>query len=232
MPATPILSPLGKPDFPDPSMAPTDSPLAIGGSLRPQWLISAYSKGIFPWFDVDSPIMWWSPDPRMVLWPGDVKVSRSMRPVLNGHTFRFSLDTAFAEVISRCSETERPGQYGTWITAEMQKAYIHLHQLGTAHSAEVWKGEELVGGLYGVSLGAAFFGESMFSLVPNASKYALIQLCRWLEQNKFQFIDCQLHTPHLESMGAQPISRSMYLGILEEALQREGLPGSWILGQF
>lgn len=163
----------------------------------------------------------------MVLWPDRVKVSHSMRPVLNGNAFRFSLDTAFAEVISRCSETERPGQSGTWITPDMQDAYIHLHLLGKAHSAEVWSGDVLVGGLYGVSLGAAFFGESMFSLVPNASKYALIQLCRWLHLREFQFVDCQLHTPHLESMGAELLSRSIYLEMLEQALFKKDYPGKW-----
>jgi leucyl/phenylalanyl-tRNA--protein transferase len=190
-------------------------------------LLSAYRQGIFPWFSPGEPVLWWSPDPRFVLFPSNLHVSRSMRKVLNRNRFRISFDTAFSQVIEECKNIYRKGQNGTWITDSMKTAYEKLHELGYAHSVEVWQGEVLAGGLYGVSLGACFFGESMFSRVSNSSKAALITLARKLEERGFLFIDCQVYSAHLERLGAENISRERFLELLEEGLCRPTLEGKW-----
>ena len=202
-------------DFPDPETADADGLLAIGGDLEPETLLAAYQKGIFPWYSDDEPILWWCPDPRLVLFPSDVVVSKSMKQVLKKGLFKFSIDEAFDQVIANCREI-RMKDTGTWITHEIMEAYQHLFDLGHAHSTEVWVGDELVGGLYGVQIGKVFFGESMFSLQSNASKAALIYWCLHCVQNEIELIDCQQSTAHLQSMGAKEISRSVFLTLLEE----------------
>jgi leucyl/phenylalanyl-tRNA---protein transferase len=197
--------------FPDPALADDDGLLAVGGDLSVERLLLAYSHGIFPWFSDDTPILWYSPHDRFVLFPEKVKVSSSMKQVIRRRQFTVTSDRNFEEVIAACSEINRPGQPGTWITAEMKKAYIRLHEMGFAHSVEVWEKGNLVGGLYGVTINHVFCGESMFSRVSNASKMALITLCR---NASFRMIDCQMPTPHLESMGAEYITRDKYLEIL------------------
>ena len=199
--------------FPDPALADDDGLLAVGGDLSVERLLLAYSHGIFPWFSDDTPILWYSPHDRFVLFPEKVRISGSMRQVINRRQFKVTSDQNFEEVISACSEINREGQPGTWITADMKRAYIRLHEMGFAHSLEVWEKGNLVGGLYGVTINRVFCGESMFSKVSNASKMALITLCR---HGNFRMIDCQMHTPHLESMGAEYITREKYLEILLE----------------
>ncbi|MFP4113293.1 MAG: leucyl/phenylalanyl-tRNA--protein transferase [Spirochaetales bacterium] len=201
--------------------------MGVGGNLSPGLLLSAYRQGIFPWFNDRDPILWWCPDPRFVIFFNDLHVSRSMAGVLRRGEFRLSLDEDFAGVIHACATTPRPGQRGTWITSDMQSAYRKLHELGYAHSCEAWKGDELVGGMYGVSLGAAFFGESMFSHASNASKATLITLCRFLDRNGFHFLDAQVHTPHVQRMGGREIPRAEFLRRLESALRADTLRGSW-----
>ena len=198
--------------FPPPENAEPDGLLAIGGDLSPERLILAYSWGIFPWFSDDSPILWYSPHERFVIFPDHLKISKSMKQVLRSGMFKVTFDHSFSEVIKACAKVKRKDQDGTWITRDMEEAYIGLHHLGIAHSVEVWRQDELVGGLYGVVIGNVFCGESMFSLVSNASKVALIGLCRTM---KFKMIDCQSHTKHLESMGAEFITRKEYLRILQ-----------------
>ena len=188
--------------------------LAVGGDLAPERILEAYRHGIFPWFSDDQPILWWSPDPRAVLFPEKLKVSRSLRKTLRRGTFRVSFDTAFTAVIRTCAETPRRGQGGTWITTEMQRAYIRLHQLGYAHSAESWDGDELVGGLYGMRIGNVFFGESMFSRRSDASKTAFVHLVRRMEQEGVLMIDCQVTTDHLLSLGAEEIPRAQFAALL------------------
>ncbi len=198
-------------------MANSEGLLAVGGDLSPERLLMAYKNGIFPWFNEDSLILWWSPDPRMVLFPENIKISKSMRNTLNKGKFKVTKDKAFKDVIQHCAKAYRPGQKGTWITEDMTEAYIQLHQQGHAHSYEVWEGEVLVGGLYGIDLGHVFCGESMFSISKDASKCALIHLARELETMNYELIDCQLHTDHLERLGAQLISRDRYLELLKRA---------------
>ncbi|ASU32574.1 leucyl/phenylalanyl-tRNA--protein transferase [Mucilaginibacter xinganensis] len=199
--------------FPDPELAEEDGLLAVGGDLSAGRLLLAYQNGIFPWYSDDEPILWYSPHERFVLYPDELKVSKSMRRVLSSGTFNVTTDKCFAEVITACSVMEREGQDGTWITAGMQTAYIELHRLGYAHSVEVWQQDNLVGGLYGVQIGKVFCGESMFSRVSDASKTALIYLCN---TGLFSLIDCQVHTAHLESMGARMISRVAYAAALQD----------------
>jgi leucyl/phenylalanyl-tRNA--protein transferase len=201
--------------FPEPDLAEPDGLLAVGGDLSTQRLLLAYQNGIFPWYSDDSPILWYSPHKRFVLYPPELKVSKSMRQILRSGRFKVTSNTCFAQVIKACSNAPREGQDGTWITDDMQVAYIKLHAEGYAHSIEVWEQNELVGGLYGVWVGAVFCGESMFSRVSNASKTALIYLC---QSNKFQLIDCQVHTGHLESMGARMIPREEYVAVLHNSL--------------
>lgn len=200
--------------FPSPELADEDGLLAIGGDLSTERLLLAYRNGIFPWYNEGEPICWWSPDPRFVLFPADLKINKSMLAVLQNEPFSYTCNRAFEKVIQNCRTTARKGQEGTWISPDIEKAYTLLHQLGYAHSAETWKGEELVGGLYGIRLGDVFFGESMFSGVTNASKYAFINYVRQLQKENVQLIDCQVYTRHLESMGARMISRKEFAGIL------------------
>ena len=195
--------------FPNPSLADEDGLLALGGDLSTERLLLAYKNGIFPWYSEDEPICWYSPHERFVILPSEVKISKSILQVMRSQKFRITLNTAFSDVIVSCAKALRKKQDGTWIIPEMQKAYINLHLLGYANSVEVWQNDELVGGLYGVLIGKVFCGESMFSKVSNTSKLALIWLCQNLD---VQLIDCQLHTEHLESMGAKMISRAEFMG--------------------
>ena len=215
--------------FPDPALAEPDGLLAVGGDLRPERLLEAYARGIFPWFDDRSPILWWSPDPRLVLAPEELHVSRSLARTLRRGTFRVTADTAFDSVIRRCAEKGRPGQRGTWITPEMIDAYCALHRLGFAHSFEAWEGETLVGGLYGVSLGAVFFGESMFADAPDASKVAFARGVAWLASRGVGLVDCQVRTDHLVSLGARELPRREFLARVEAALKAPTLRGRWEL---
>ncbi len=180
--------------------------LAVGGDLSPQRLLEAYSRGIFPWFNEDDPILWWSPDPRMVLFPNELKISRSLRKTLKKDHYQIRTDCSFSQVMHACA-APRKGQAGTWIHPKMVTAYTILHEMGLAHSVETWMDGVLVGGLYGVSLGKVFFGESMFSLVPDASKIALVHLAKQLQYWEYGLIDCQVKTGHLASLGAREISR-------------------------
>ena len=215
--------------FPDVRLTGEDGLLAAGGTLEVPVLLEAYSKGIFPWYSDGSPILWWSPDPRMVLFPQQFKVSRSLDQTLRRGGFEVKMDRRFSEVIHQCSRVHRPGQEGTWITKEMVHAYINLHEEGYAHSVEVFAGTELVGGLYGVSLGGAFFGESMFHLQRDVSKVALYHLVEFARRNNFGFIDAQQSTPHLQRLGAEEIPRSRFLDLLQAALTRKTLRGPWQL---
>ncbi len=200
--------------FPDLSMANTDGLLAIGGDLDPERLKLAYSRGIFPWFEDDKVIMWWSPDPRMVLFPEEIKISKSMQRILKSAQFRVTQNVAFEQVVSFCASVNRTDQEGTWITEGMKTAFASLYYQGLAKSFEVWREDELVGGLYGVQTGKVFSGESMFSLESNASKVALIFLAQCAAANGIALIDCQLYTNHLQSMGAREISRAEFISFL------------------
>lgn len=186
----------------------------IGGELSTGRILSAYSKGIFPWYSY-GPVVWWSPDPRFVLYPADLKISKSMRNLFNQKRFQVTFDQNFKEVIGLCAKVDRVDQHGTWITKEMDLAYNKLHELGYAHSVEVWKDGQLVGGLYGIALGKIFFGESMFTLMSNASKYGFITLVKFLIENEFFLIDCQQNTPHLGSLGAVEIERGLFLRYID-----------------
>ncbi|GAA3982214.1 leucyl/phenylalanyl-tRNA--protein transferase [Mucilaginibacter dorajii] len=201
--------------FPEPDLAEPDGLLAVGGDLSTQRLVLAYQHGIFPWYSDESPILWYSPHERFVLYPQELKISKSMRQIMRLGKFNITSNTCFADVIKACSTAPREGQDGTWITDDMMNAYIALYTAGYAHSVEVWEGEVLVGGLYGIWVGDVFCGESMFSRVSNASKMALIYLC---QSGKFNLIDCQVHTDHLESMGARMISREQYIAVLHNSL--------------
>ena len=215
--------------FPPPSRAPRSGPMAVGGDLDPRRVLLGYQMGIFPWPHGDLPLLWFSPDPRMVLLPGELHVPKSLRKTMRRGTFRISLDTAFAQVIEACSQAPRIGQDGTWITPDMIAAYVRLHDLGFAHSVEAWQGEELVGGLYGVSLGAAFFGESMFARVDDASKTAFATLVEQLVKWQFQVVDCQTYTDHLARFGAEPWPRRRFLEALAKALEAPTRQGRWVL---
>jgi leucyl/phenylalanyl-tRNA--protein transferase len=217
--------------FPDPRHAEPDGLLALGGDLSPRRLLAAYAEGIFPWFNEDSPILWWSPDPRLVLVPDELHVPRSLERTLRRGTYRVSADTAFGDVIRACSTKERPGQDGTWITTEMADAYEELHRLGYAHSFEAWQGDALAGGLYGVSLGGAFFGESMFADRPDASKVAFVTSVRWLDERGIRLIDCQVRTEHLVRFGAREVPREQFLADLKRALRAPPLRGRWQLDE-
>ncbi len=199
--------------FPHPSLADEDGLLAVGGDLRTERLLLAYENAIFPWYSEDTPILWYAPHDRFVLYPQRLKITKSMQQVLRSRKFRVSCDTAFDRVIQYCASVSRKDQDGTWIVDDMQQAYSKLHREGFAHSIEVWQGEELVGGLYGVQVGKVFCGESMFSLVSNASKVALIFLA---QRFGLELIDCQIPSEHLERMGAETISQKEYLHILEQ----------------
>jgi leucyl/phenylalanyl-tRNA--protein transferase len=211
------------PRFPDPSQAEADGLLAMGGDLSPARILAAYKRGIFPWFDGTVPL-WWSPDPRFVLFPASLKVSDSMRSVIRKQTFTYTRNEAFDAVITACKSIKREGQQGTWITRGMQQAYTSLHTQGYAMSAEAWKDGQLAGGLYGVKIGRIFYGESMFSRESNASKFAFIKLVEELSAEGVVLIDCQVYTQHLESLGAKMIPRKVFLNYLKEFAVEDGQP--------
>ena len=215
--------------LPDPRDSPTDGPVAVGGDLGPDRLIEAYEKGIFPWYsNDDDPVLWWSPDPRAILQVENFKPSKSLRKIIrNGH-FQVTFDQAFSEVIAACAEP-RSSSMETWITPNMQQAYIALHELELGHSVECWQEGELVGGLYGVSLGTMFFGESMFSKVSNASKVALAELIDRLNRWGFTLLDCQIMSPHLASLGAIDMPRNQFLSLLLENRRSTTRTGRWEL---
>jgi leucyl/phenylalanyl-tRNA---protein transferase len=201
--------------FPPVEEASFEGILAVGGDLSVQRLLLAYQNGIFPWFDADEPILWWSPSERMVVNPNDYKVAKSLRNIINRNTFKVTINQNFEAVIANCQKAERKGQEGTWITDDIIQSYTQLHQLGKAMSFEVWQNNELVGGLYGVDLGHVFCGESMFSKVPNASKVAFVKLIEYLKENNYKLLDCQVHNDHLEKLGAFEISREAFMLILK-----------------
>lgn len=203
--------------FPPVHLAEPDGLLAIGGDLSPERLLLAYRSGIFPWYD-KPPILWWSPDPRFVLFPDELKISKSMKPLLNREAFQFTTNKAFSQVMQYCKNVPRAGQDGTWINDEVIAAYTKLHEMGYAHSAEVWQNGELAGGLYGIKLGNVFFGESMFSLVSNASRYAFIKYVQDLKRNGLALIDCQIHSDYLESLGARMIGGKEFQEILRKGM--------------
>ncbi len=213
--------------FPHPTFANAHGILAIGGDLSPQRILLAYENGIFPWYNEDEPIIWWSPDPRFVLYPTELKVSKSMRKVLRDEQFSITYDTDFRAVITECRQAPRHGQDGTWIHSEIIEAYCQLHELGIAHSVEVWQNNKLVGGLYGIGLGRCFCGESMFAKVSNASKAGFVTFVKKLESHGFDMIDCQTHSKHLESLGAKNISRADFLEYLNKNKTRETIIGNW-----
>ena len=216
--------------FPDVELAlrDPDGLLALGGDLSVPRLLHAYRQGIFPWFGARQPILWWSPDPRLVLYPQDLHISRSLARTLRSGRFRVTLDRDFPSVIEHCA-APRPGQAGTWITPEMQTAYTELHAAGYAHSVECWLDDQLAGGLYGVAIGRIFFGESMFARVPDASKVAFVRLVRELQRREFRLIDCQVHTAHLASLGAATVPRREFVRILDESCGRDAVAGHWSL---
>jgi leucyl/phenylalanyl-tRNA--protein transferase len=204
--------------FPPVHLAEPDGLLAMGGDLSPERLLLAYQNGIFPWYEGEH-ILWWCPDPRFVLFPGDLKIHKNIRKMLKKNELVFTINKAFPEVICHCKKMKRHGQDGTWITDEVEKAYTKMHQLGYAHSAEVWKEGELVGGLYGLKLGKVFFGESMFSKISNASRYAFILYVQQLMKEGIELVDCQVYTEYLESLGAKMITREDFMGLLKKLLK-------------
>jgi leucyl/phenylalanyl-tRNA--protein transferase len=216
-----------EPVFPPPAEADPSGLLAVGGDLSSPRLLAAYAAGIFPWYEDPQPILWFSPDPRWLLQPAELHVPRRLARTLRRHELEVTLDTAFARVIRGCASVRRAGATGTWITPAMVTAYEALFALGFAHSAEAWLGGELVGGVYGVSLGGGFFGESMFTLRPDASKVALVTLVRQLADWDFDFVDCQVHTPHLQKLGARALPRALFLQRLAATLARETRRGRW-----
>jgi leucyl/phenylalanyl-tRNA--protein transferase len=216
--------------FPSPDSASDEGLVAVGGEITTKRVLSAYRQGIFPWYSEDQPVLWWSPEPRAILYPDDIKISRSLKKTLRHNSFSFTADTAFSEVIKACAGPRAHSPSGgTWITDEMMSTYNRLHQLGYGHSIEVWNDEKLVGGLYGLSLGSAFFGESMFSHQTDASKLALVYLAEFSKSYGIDFIDCQLPTDHLASMGAVNITRKEYLKMLKIALKHQDHTKHWQL---
>lgn len=203
--------------FPPVHLSEPDGLLAMGGDLSPERLLLAYKNGIFPWYEGEY-ILWWSPDPRFVLFPKDLKINKSLKSLLNKNVFDFTINKAFKQVIHHCKETKRTGQQGTWITDEVEKAFFRMHELGYAHSAEVWNDDELVGGLYGIKLGKVFFGESMFSKESNASKYAFTKYVQQLQEEGIELIDCQVYTGYLESFGARMIERKDFTNYLQQLI--------------
>jgi len=216
-------------DFPDVELAlhEPDGLLAVGGALSEDWLLHAYRRGIFPWYGPGQPILWWAPDPRLVLSPGQLHVSHSLAKVIRKGCYSVTLDTAFPDVIAACAKP-RPGQSGTWITPEMRAAYVNLYQEGYAHSVECWYEGALAGGLYGIAIGRIFFGESMFARRSDASKVAFVALVRQLARWGFQLIDCQVHTGHLASLGATAISRQAFTAILDQECDALSAVQSWV----
>ncbi len=223
-----LIPPLGGGyTFPNPRYAPKEGLLAYGGDLSPNRLLCAYAKGIFPWFNQDDPILWWSPDPRLLLCPGEFKVTKSFRRILKNGRFQVRFDHDFEGVIRRCGSVPREGQKGTWLSWQMQEAFIELHTMGFAHSVAVYQDGRLVGGLYGIAMGRAFFGESMFSLVSNASKIAFKALSDVLGSRGYDFIDCQVRNEHLVRLGARVVARDTFLDALEESLKGSSERDSW-----
>ncbi len=224
-----LIPPLRKDStaFPDPRTASDEGLLAYGGDLSSARLIAAYKKGIFPWYSQGDPILWWSPNPRLLLYPENFKVRKSFRRVLRSGKFTVTFDKRFSEVIKQCATVYREGQKSTWIVSEIKEAYSRLHEEGVAHSVEVYKEGKLVGGLYGIALGKAFFGESMFSLVPDASKVAFKALSDVLGSRGYDFIDCQMKTDHMIGLGAEVVERDLFLDALEETLEKPTDLGSW-----
>ncbi|NBF39869.1 MAG: leucyl/phenylalanyl-tRNA--protein transferase [Spirochaetes bacterium] len=213
--------------FPSPREAGAEGLVAAGGNLSPGVLLSAYTQGIFPWYSDGEPILWWSPDPRFVLFPEELHIPKSLRRTLNRGRFAFTLDRAFDEVIAACSVAPRSGQAGTWITDDMIEGYETLNTLGYAHSLEVWAEGKLAGGLYGVSLGGMFFGESMFARVSDASKAGFVTLVRVLSERGFDCVDCQMYTEHLDRFGARDMARDEFLELLAGSLERPTVKGDW-----
>ena len=213
--------------FPHPYLADKDGFLAMGGDLSPKRLLAAYQAGIFPWYNDNTPILWFSTHPRLVLYPDELKVSKSMKQLLKRKTFSVTIDTAFSEVIAACAAQIRTNQSGTWITEDLEQSFLQLHEMGYAHSVEVWKDDVLVGGLYGLALGKVFYGESMFAKTSNASKYGFITLVRLLQEKSFKLIDCQQDTPHLRSFGAELISRVEFLNEMKINSLQSGHIGKW-----
>lgn len=216
------------PQFPSPAsaLAEPNGLLAVGGELSPEWLLAAYRQGIFPWFGPGEPILWWSPEPRMVLFPDEFKLSRSLAKRLRRRDYSVQVDTAFEAVMRACAEP-RAGQRGTWIVEDMIQAYVRLHELGHAHSVETWLDGKLVGGLYGVAIGRMFYGESMFTRVSDASKIAFAHLVAQLRRWDFGLIDCQMETVHLASLGARPVPRQEFMKLMENLINLVGIIGQW-----
>lgn len=215
--------------FPDPNDAEHDGLIAFGGDLTPKRLIAAYSQGIFPWYSPGDPILWWSPDPRLVLIPHKLHISKSLKKMIKKKHFQVTMDQAFSSVISECADIRIQNDEETWLSNEMKHAYTKLFHLGFAHSVEAWIGDQLAGGLYGISLGRTFFGESMFSKYSNASKFALVGLTIFVRHFHFDMIDCQVPTNHLISMGAEKIPRKNFLKMLNKSLLHKSLRGRWTL---
>jgi leucyl/phenylalanyl-tRNA--protein transferase len=213
--------------FPSPKLAAQEGLLAVGGDLSQERLLLAYRMGIFPWYSENEPIMWWSPDPRLILYPDHLNISKSLKKVINKGDFELSMDQDFEAVITACAESRTETNEGTWIVDEMIAAYCKLHESGLAHSVETWMDGQLAGGLYGVSIGRCFFGESMFTRISNASKVALVGLVQYLQNLHFDLIDCQVTTPHLVSLGAHEIPRARFLDELATALKAPTLKGRW-----
>ena len=213
--------------FPPPYLASKEGLLAVGGDLSQKRLLLAYRTGIFPWFSDDEPILWWSPDPRLVLYPEEVRVSKTLKKIIKKKMFHVTMDSAFVQVINQCAKIRLQNNQGTWVVKEMIDAYCKLHESGFAHSVEAWYQGELAGGLYGVSLGKCFFGESMFTRVSNASNVALVKLVEYLNALSFDMIDCQLTTEHLLRFGAKEIPRISFLNQLEESLKAPTKKGKW-----
>jgi len=213
--------------FPPPNLAGKDGLLAVGGDLSKERLLLAYQNGIFPWFSDDDPIIWWSPDPRLVLYPGELKISRSLKKIIRKNKFTITMDTAFHEVITACAKVRTMQQKETWIVNDMMKAYCSLHISGFAHSVEAWYRGQLAGGLYGVSLGRCFFGESMFTLVDNASKVAFVYLVEFLKSLSMDLIDCQVTTEHMMQFGAREIERERFLKELKGSVNAPTIKGRW-----
>ena len=223
----PIFQLSDQASFPPPHFSEGDGLLAVGGDISQERLLKAYYMGIFPWYSDPDPILWWSPDPRLVLFPYEMRVSRRLRRTIRRRTFRITMDSAFEQVIQSCAEIPRKHEKGTWITPDMVTAYCRLHTAGFAHSVEAWYEGRLAGGLYGVAIGRCFFGESMFSNQSNASKVAFVELVEYLHKRKFRLIDCQVTTTHLKNFGARDISRAEFLNILEELREKPSLRGKW-----
>jgi len=215
--------------FPPPQLAPKDGLLAVGGDLSQKRLLLAYSMGIFPWFSDNEPIIWWSPDPRLVLHLRDVRVSRTLRKIIKKNMFHLTMDSAFDQVINQCAQTRLQNNEGTWLVKDMIDAYCKLHESGFAHSVEAWYDNKLAGGLYGISLGRCFFGESMFAHFSNASNVALVRLVEYLNDLSFDIIDCQITTDHLIRFGAREIPRVRFLEQLEKSLEKPTIRGRWSL---